>query len=1215
MSQSDSGLGTGLVILAGRNNVPIAPPAEVAAVAVAPRAVAVVAPAPAVVAPSVVGVPAVAVVRRQAPQSKRSRNKPKARPVGKPQVGAVGAPESVNGDNKPAVQNSIPSDAKDPEKIVSSQTDRKSSVKWYNHHKLTTAQHDHLKSIIPIEWVESDSLSCHSHPISNGERRRAEWLAHDLLKKTIKSGNVMDVGGNARRNQSRPWVHCAKPVIEPADVVRRLYDEGKYCSCMAQTCKCLKFAGASFVHSHYYISASDFVQILQNCGGIGVVVCYAFPYFAGRQSYGESKYTVLGDVVTQRSPDRIYKHPTGHYVFDGYVGEVEVNNTRVPVTLCSSVMDRVGSTYILLCALHYGKLELNPISSYFDHTARDFVGTEPFVPGDMLIPTGNVPLPFNRKMYNELLSRVGMRTRDLSVMNSTICSMYVRWSSMEYTGQHVKIGDFRRATVSALTDGLESSESILFELQEESREHNQSVKNYGQLYKGNVTKAYLAAIFAIFMMLLWSVTATDVNSEQLESQNDFCVPGNVDPVPYFRRCLRLTTSGDDICYGKCGWDAEKLALAVALVPVLAVVVASGSVMLASAFSFAIGFLLYCPVVYVAADGEIVLYEPHSVGTDREGHGARWYHWVLIFALLLMLVRLFTIRYRRAVVMRDHRFTVVNCCREGMQNDIGGDYSIVEPSVPRCRGRVVAVCDTITMEKRPVFLSNCAHNQRAAIESRFDIPRHRLYRHDSHLYFAKVLKEYLAVISFHLSTVHTTFVEWIVDRAYPVAYKRKLTEAYEKACIMDVATFRRAHCHNEIFVKSEASASNDCKPRLISGKTDVFKVVTCPFFQRFTKLWAEWSRETKFCSACGLTAQELGEVVFAAVAHHLVNDYVLVEIDYSKWESSDTGKLLDVEVAFFKQMASEGTVDCPDLLDAALESIKHYKGYSKCGLVVEGPGIRASGGGETSCANGFTNIALYLGLLLTYVGYPISCINDLVRSDDAVGFKTFDSYCWVNGDDNLLLVPRHFAKWIAESGVTFLQQAGFRPKIHVREVYDWGSEAIFCSGRFYFDDELSNHTWIPKIGRVLFKSFWKPVHMFVNQPSGYYTKMVLESMVAFKNFPIIRALFSRFVDAPTVTITHNSQYIAWNKHNQHKMGVSQSIAFDDRAVEWVCQVYGVTASEIEDLEMFILKIESLPVVLPESLVHKYFEVDYEPDDSGKVGSYLEEGAPLFNNAFE
>jgi len=1059
------------------------------------------------------------------------------------------------------------------EQVVNAQTDPKERKmdKWFNHHVLTDVQRSHIAKIIPIPISDSFTLETHSHPISNAERRRAEFIAHSLLRKVVKSkGMVMDVGGNARRNQSRPDVHCTKPIIEPADVVRRMYDEGNFCAHTAQSCDCHDFVGAMFVHSHYYIGVSDFMQILKKCGGVGVVVCYAFPYFSGRQSFGESRYVVEDGIVCQQSPDRIYKHPTGHYVFDGQVGKVYDGYFQKTVTLCTSVMERVGSTYVILCALHDGVLPLNPISHAFDHTAREFVGEKPFLPGDMQLSNDGVNYPFNKRMYYELMSRVGFKTRDVQLVNSVVCNLYQRWVQMDNFGDQLNMAGFRRLAMVALEDGIENTYPDLYTYQETVKEHNDAVKRFGSLeLRETGSNAWMWVVMALVVLVFFAKGAVAMDIEEHS---------------------HIYTTSESFFNFASG-------------------VTIGIMMLTVGTLFSYYLAFYLPILLV------LLYKisPVSAG-DGTGYEQTTYFISLIIVMSLFVYLFFK---KKKFSSHDWRFRSVGVCREGMFTAPAGEFVVNTPPVPFCRGKLMAVCDSVCLEEKPVFAQNCVHNQRLAVETRLDMLPNPEFDHNVHKFFASVLREYMRVAKLRMENVPTSFVSWVTERSYPNNYIRVLVRAYEGLTGLSVDSFERTKCHNEIFVKREAYAKLDCKPRLISGKTPEFKVLTCPFFQGLTKAWATWTNDTDFRSACGMKAAILGKDVYEATESVGNLDYVFVEIDYTSWESSDTGLLLDVETEFYLDYAKD--TDCeyqnnPQLFESAIRSVAKYRGFSKENTEVRGKGIRASGGGETSCGNGMTNISLVLSLILTYYSLGLGFIKQLMDKTEA-SFVIPKIYCWVNGDDNLLYVPRQFALWILDKGVLLLRQGGFRPKVLLRENYLWGTNAVFCSGRFMWDDDY-NPTWVPKLGRILFKSFWKPPHLFPTKENGYFTKMVLQSMVAFSKFPVIRALYARFVLDEVEIDYESAHFKIWNKDNEHKMGSNNEvIMFHVRtAMDYLFEIYGLSEQEILALELFILNIKSLPVVIPAELTRKLFEVDFEPDDSGKVGSFLEEGVPLYANAF-
>jgi hypothetical protein len=168
------------------------------------------------------------------------------------------------------------------------------------------------------DWFNLDlsfgtSRDLHMHPRSAFERRHLEALALGLCG---DAKVVVDVGGNADRQQERPNVHCCVPALSDADDMRvRRYREHKcqrWCVHKAEDCTCVTADIHLFVHSIYYFTPDAVLRVLRSSrDGVAYSVHHVFEDGPlGSYYNGEAKYQFYGTFMRMwvAGNNRPYEH-------------------------------------------------------------------------------------------------------------------------------------------------------------------------------------------------------------------------------------------------------------------------------------------------------------------------------------------------------------------------------------------------------------------------------------------------------------------------------------------------------------------------------------------------------------------------------------------------------------------------------------------------------------------------------------------------------------------------------------------------------------------------------------------------------------------------------------------------------------------------------------------------------------------------------------------
>ena len=164
---------------------------------------------------------------------------------------------------------------------------------------LTETQQKVAKALYPdVRLVPTPNARPHTHGVSKFERERVETFAYQKLQQFLTPADrVLDIGGNEHRHvrANRGNVWCCNPVLNVYDAVHyekdQLLPRGYSCNHKANECNCFPWDAALAVHSLYYLSEEEIVELVHTLRtGLLVAVLHDCSEPFGQWWAGEGSY-------------------------------------------------------------------------------------------------------------------------------------------------------------------------------------------------------------------------------------------------------------------------------------------------------------------------------------------------------------------------------------------------------------------------------------------------------------------------------------------------------------------------------------------------------------------------------------------------------------------------------------------------------------------------------------------------------------------------------------------------------------------------------------------------------------------------------------------------------------------------------------------------------------------------------------------------------------
>jgi len=300
-----------------------------------------------------------------------------------------------------------------------------------------------------------------------------------------------------------------------------------------------------------------------------------------------------------------------------------------------------------------------------------------------------------------------------------------------------------------------------------------------------------------------------------------------------------------------------------------------------------------------------------------------------------------------------------------------------------------------------------------------------------------------------------FESWIVDQ-YNRSKDKPRVAQLQKAYMELMADPTLLKFEIQPFVKNEAYVGKGAnpKPRMILATNDYYLVATGPLCSALSAdLKRRWNKNHFVYYTSGANARDLGEWFARGCAKF--PDGVIVWADMKEYEARIAVQAVQTEVRIDRHI-TDMSQDQGDLLLMQINQV----GKTRTGLRWFRKAGRVSGVGNTSDGNSKDNGVVSLELYDRY---------DLPLEDHIM--------MGVLGDDNLCFLSAQMWEALGKTVEPIeaaYKQVGWSPVADWCRVRDY-HKAEFCSGWFPRIIEEGHadqimHTWSPKVGRVLAKTF-------------------------------------------------------------------------------------------------------------------------------------------------
>ncbi len=452
-----------------------------------------------------------------------------------------------------------------------------------------------------------------------------------------------------------------------------------------------------------------------------------------------------------------------------------------------------------------------------------------------------------------------------------------------------------------------------------------------------------------------------------------------------------------------------------------------------------------------------------------------------------------------------------------------------------------------LKQKPFWPRSCAHNEMCAVRNRcvgkITFKRGR---------WKAILK------SFRYLTNPTEFIDlrptelsfWL--SRYPTSRRQQLMAAFVE---WDECAWMFVY-GQDAFVKKEITVGkrhHDVDPRLISGPGDLYSVVVGPWIHAAMEALKKGPFKVAYGNPCMIGSGSTPELIGSVVAEYENHGWFVYECDFSRFDSTISEEALEAEMAFY-----EWCFPFPrHVFELLWKQLKTTGKTIGSGIKFSCDGKRASGVPNTTLGNCILNLMAWFGVVK--LGPTVQIM--------------------VAGDDSLIFS-------LVELDMAYIEHAmaqlGFKAKMK-KVTYD---TLEFCSDRAWRVGETRVMGLKP--GRFLCRTMYDKYGLSVKNQTKLLRGMMIGMLPTASFVPIVGTVVDTVLNqiGQEGPIRFDDKYREWRVCPKYH-------TFDDAAIDQACMIYGITRSDIADLEQYISS-STIPDLLDHPVLDRIIAVDVGTD---------------------
>jgi len=851
---------------------------------------------------------------------------------------------------------------------------------------LSPTSKNSFKYFYPNHTIESIlGEANHPHPLLAYERQYYENMIVSLIRDNDAYGWIVDIGGNAKRQDKNPLVWCCCPLIDSVDHARAARYTGlrNFCHHTFQECDCVNPASYICIHSLYYLSPDDVLAaVYRSSNKVLYSLHHEFDNAYGSFANGEAKYRMVNSKMVHMNTEGnsyTYTHDPIHWLKSGfYTNSVRaITWTKIftgphsvvfkfipcPAQTKAVPFMHLSFSSALSNATYYGDVKFSGagFSGAFNDSTKTLFGEHAisleslYSVGQSFISAGSDSEVFvaPKTFVCELSARAVGKPRDATTFTNLLHTARDMIRSYDVPSELIPRA-LVLSTHLAFINTMDLEISSLHTLLDNHRKFsvlNEMMSKFVRIRIWDPAMAFRLIIVAI--LFVYAKYYRHLRFRSHVSLAAFmCVSAFI--------CYKYPIS------------------------------LSGSVMDLLNIRH---FSRSNPITFVTEPTSV--FSLTSIDLNPKNLIARF--WKTVRGLIHFETN------DKAIELSKAPTYIVKDVKTGRATDCLTAVGIVDPAVAPIVYAATQNNETISVVNRGIAISK---------EADYLTVEH----------FCQQMPIIVSMI-LPIKMVETNFIYW--NNRYPIGVRDRHLAVYN--AIRGCSNYEDLDLRIKAFVKREkqlliSSDFDDKDPRLISGRSDGFNVTTGPFCLAMSNyMIAELTKRKRLFYAAGSTCDDIGEW-FAQVGHNNPL-YTYIESDGNRYDANQLPSLCHARVDCYANYTSNSF-----MISIMQRDVSRKSGRTPHGVHYRVSGTMPSGSGDTSFGNSLLNLSSNIASIAHQTGKEYIEI-------------LFSIYMAVMGDDNVLIVPSSYPKL----SNLYLNGTGMK----IAMVYRPNSfDLTFCSSYFY-----------------------------------------------------------------------------------------------------------------------------------------------------------------------